>query len=72
MKHFLLTHSAFKCRHTGLDTPAGRLVFNEGRAQLALRCWQGAGATDATLHELSATEYRDIVLARLPQLNASR
>lgn len=68
MKRFLLTHSAFKCSHTGIESPAGSLVFNEDRAQWALTRFQGAGANDATLRELSATEYRAIVLARLPQL----
>ena len=66
MKHFLLTHSGFQCRHTGLDTPANSLVFNEDRAAWALTRWLGAGAADATLRELSSSEYRAIVLERLP------
>jgi hypothetical protein len=56
MKHFLLTHSGFKCRHTGLDTPANSLVFNEDRAAWAVTRWLGAGAADATLRELSPAD----------------
>jgi hypothetical protein len=70
--HYVLTFSAFHESATGLDIPAATAssgpVFNAENIGDAIARYTNAGATNAAAVELSADEYRAIVLSRLPNL----
>ena len=65
VKMFELSHGAFFDRKINGISPANKMVFSEDRAQEALGRWLVAGASDATLRELSAAEYRERVIRTL-------
>ncbi len=68
VKMFELTHGAFFDKRINAISEANKLVFRADRAQEALGRWLAAGASDATLRELSAAEYRERVFGLMVTL----
>ena len=64
----LVSHGAFKDKHTGLDCKASELVLHPERADWFVTRLRGAGGTDIVQRQLTDSEYRARVLQTFPQL----
>jgi hypothetical protein len=70
--HFKVTHSAFYDARIQREVPANELIVTGAlRAQDLVTRLKNCGAADAVATELTSTEYRQIVMARLPRLAAA-
>jgi|SRR5216683_1240976 len=70
VKMFELAHGAFFDKRINAISEANKLIFRADRAQEALGRWLAAGASDATLRELSTAEYREWVLRLMAAVKA--